>query len=160
MSNQNETDTEQLMRGSFPFNLVGLGGTFDHLHPGHKTLLKTAFKVGKKVAIALTTEKLLQEKEFADRLQDYETRKSNLVHYIEKTLCIDSIDYDILPLNDPFGPAIIDPRLEAHVSSMETYKMAMEINKLRRKNSLDPVFLIVIPMVLNKKGNRYSSSAI
>ena len=51
-------------REEFPFKIVGLGGIFDHLHLGHQVLLQTAFKLGKHVAIGLSTENLLKGKQF------------------------------------------------------------------------------------------------
>ena len=38
------------------FKKIGLGGTFDHLHGGHRKLLETAAKLGNHIIIALTTE--------------------------------------------------------------------------------------------------------
>ncbi|MCP4760245.1 MAG: adenylyltransferase/cytidyltransferase family protein, partial [archaeon] len=54
------------------FNICGLGGTFDHLHNGHKLLIETAFKLGKKVVIGLATDNLLKEKEYKNEMQTYE----------------------------------------------------------------------------------------
>ena len=45
-----------------PFKLVGVAGTFDMLHKGHKALLRKAFEVGERVVIGLTTD------EFAARM--------------------------------------------------------------------------------------------
>ena len=50
------------------FNLVGLGGTFDFIHEGHQLLLQTAFQVGKKVVIGLSTDELLANKEYKEQI--------------------------------------------------------------------------------------------
>ena len=147
-------------RKGFAFKLVGLGGTFDHLHSGHHELLRTAFRLGEKVAIALTTDRLHQTKEFREHLQSYEVREKNLRVFIESNLQIATSEYSIIPLNDPFGPAISEPALEAHVSSMETYPIAMKINEIRQSKGLSLLTLIVIPLVLGNEGIKISSSSI
>ncbi|MEM2673784.1 MAG: adenylyltransferase/cytidyltransferase family protein, partial [Candidatus Bathyarchaeia archaeon] len=38
------------------FRVVAVGGTFDELHKGHKTLLMTAFEHGENVLIGLCTD--------------------------------------------------------------------------------------------------------
>ena len=155
-----EFENTDFSRDSLPFNLVGLGGTFDHLHKGHKKLLKVAFTTGKKVAIALTTEKLLNSKEHGEKLESYQIREKNLRNYIEKSLNISKEHYSIIPLEDPFGPAITEEDLEAHISSEESYKMAFKINEKRREKGLDPFILIIIPYVRDESGERYSSTKI
>lgn len=52
-----------------------MGGTFDHLHIGHKLLLKTAFSISRKVVIGLTAEEMLNNKKYKSKLEDYKTRK-------------------------------------------------------------------------------------
>ncbi|MBD3351899.1 MAG: pantetheine-phosphate adenylyltransferase [Candidatus Lokiarchaeota archaeon] len=144
----------------FPFKLCGIGGTFDHLHKGHKLLIKTAFKLGKKVVIGLTTEEMIKHKKFQNFIENYEKRKENLLSYIAD-LNPDNLNRcDIIPLNDPFGPAISTPELEVHVSSEESYKMAMRINQIREENGLNKMILVIIPAVLNKDGDKISSSDI
>ncbi len=61
---------------------MGLGGTFDHLHEGHKLLLKTALSISEKVEIGLTSQELLKNKQFFSKLEDYKTRKANLELFI------------------------------------------------------------------------------
>ena len=153
-------DLDNFRRKDFPYKFVGLGGTFDHLHNGHRVLLQTAFKLGKKVAIAMTTKELLRDKEFFHLIQPYNVREKNLIKYIEEELKILKKYYTIIPLKDPFGPAITDPDLEAHISSMETYKVALEINRRRIERGLNPLFLTIIPMVMDDQGERYSSTSI
>ncbi|MBA7566909.1 hypothetical protein ES708_08608 [subsurface metagenome] len=147
-------------RSVFIYDLIGLGGTFDQFHLGHAELIKTAFKYGKHVAIGLTTEKLLGNKLLKDKIQSYAQREENLKHFIHNEIGISEQNYTIIPLNDPFGPAITDKNLQAHVSSMETYKIVIKINEIRIKNGLPPLVLIIIPIILNRSGNKYSSSEI
>ena len=147
-------------RNEFIYDLIGLGGTFDQFHLGHAELIKTAFKFGKHVAIGLTTEKLLENKLFKDKIQIYAQREKNFKRFIQNDIGVSEQNYSIIHLNDPFGPAITDENLQAHVSSMETYKIAININEIRIKNGLHPLVLIIIPIILNKIGNKYSSSEI
>jgi pantetheine-phosphate adenylyltransferase len=144
----------------FPFKVVGLGGSFDHLHPGHHVLIQTAFKLGKHVAIGLSTENLLNGKQFRDKIQPYKVREDNLRKYIESTLHVPKQNYTIIPLDDPFGPAITNPDLDAHVSSQETYLGSLKINELRIKNGLNPLTIVIIPLVLDSKGEKFSSTTI
>ncbi|MHA1521838.1 MAG: pantetheine-phosphate adenylyltransferase [Promethearchaeota archaeon] len=143
-----------------PYNLVGLGGTFDHLHEGHKTLLQNAFKLGKNVAIAITVTELLRTKDYKKEIESYEDRVQNVSNFIIKELGILPSRFSIIPLTDPFGPAISNAELEAHISSVETYKVAFDINTRRIQNGLPPLILIIIPLVLGDNGKRFSSSSI
>lgn len=147
-------------RNEYIYDLIGLGGTFDQFHLGHADLIKTAFRYGKHVAIGLTTEKLLDNKILKDKIQSYAQREENLKQYIHKEIGVSEQHYSIIPLNDLFGPAITDKNLQAHVSSMETYKIAIKINEIRIKNGLQPMVLIIIPIILNKFGKKFSSSEL
>ena len=143
-----------------PFELVGLGGTFDHLHDGHKLLLKTAAKLGDHVAIALATEELLKNKKYRNKLESYAIRESNLRTYLENELNMPNNSYTIIPLNEPFGIAITEPKLEVHVSSLETHQVSIKINEERIKNGLPPMILVIIPIVNDSEGNKLSSTEI
>ena len=143
-----------------PYSLVGLGGTFDHLHEGHKSLLRNAFKLGKSVAIAITVSELLRTKDNRQEIEAYEVRVQNVASYLMKELKISASRFSIIPLTDPYGPAATNGELEAHISSVETYKVALEINVRRIKNGLPPLILIIIPLVLGDNGKKISSSSI
>ncbi|UYP45170.1 Phosphopantetheine adenylyltransferase [Candidatus Lokiarchaeum ossiferum] len=145
---------------SYPYKYVGLGGSFDHLHEGHHELLKTAFKMGEKVGIALTTNELHFGKEIEELIEPYNIRKEHLEDFIINKLGKKKEEFVIMPLKDPFGVAITDENLQAHVSSLETYKMALKINDLRVERGLAPLVLIVIPLVQNEVGKKISSSDI
>jgi pantetheine-phosphate adenylyltransferase len=140
------------------FAVVGLGGTFDHLHAGHERLLEIAFRIGKKVAVGLATDALLGGKQFKENLQSYDQREAGLREYAKRIGR--AKDLVIIPLEDPVGPAGTDPSIEAHVSSEETFSSAQKINEIRIANSLKPLILVMIPMVLKENGERYSSTTI
>jgi len=127
------------------FNKVAVGGTFDELHRGHRTLLLKAFKIGERVVIGLSSD------EFAEKLSkphvtaSYEERLNEL-----KALLSDpgfSVKAEIIPLNDPFGPTLTDRFIEALVVSEETQPMALKINKKRRETGLPPLTVVTIKMV-------------
>ena len=51
-----------------------MGGTFDHLHDGHKYLLRTALKLSNFVEIGLTSRELLKNKKAFSKLEDYDKK--------------------------------------------------------------------------------------
>lgn len=139
------------------FNLVGMGGTFDHLHDGHKYLLETAISLSQEVHIGLITEKLLENKKFASKIEDYETRKNNLENFISTIADLGRVK--ILELDNPYGPPIDDPAYEGIVVSQETYKGALRINEIRAEKGFKPLVIVVIPMLMDENNNQISSTA-
>ena len=142
------------------FKLAGLGGTFDHLHNGHKCLLNTAFKVADRVAIAVCTDRLLQNKKDKEFIQPYELRIKRLKEYLEHELRVSKDSYELIPLDDPFGPAITSEELEIHISSEETFENSKKINEIRVQKGLKPLYLLMIPLILDEAGKKVSSSSI
>ena len=59
-----------------------MGGTFDHLHEGHKFLLKIALKLSHQIEIGLTSQELLKNKKYYSKLENYRTRENNLKRFI------------------------------------------------------------------------------
>jgi len=139
------------------FKLAGLGGTFDHLHEGHKLLITTALNVAEQVVIGLTTDELLKNKKYASKLEDYETRKKHLIKYLKKISNLDRVS--IVELNDPYGPPAHEKKYEILVASHETYTNAIEINNLRKEKGLSPLIIVLIP-VLKEKNKKISSTDI
>ncbi len=138
--------------------IVGLGGTFDHFHPGHERLLEVAFNIGKTVIVGLTTDQMHSGKKHDKLIHSYSVRKEGIEKYAERIHRIE--DLHVIPLVDPLGPAITDPTLEVHVSSVETFPGALQINETRVKRGIPPLILVMIPMVVKHDGNRFSSTEI
>ena len=120
-----------------------VGGTFAHLHPGHKKLLRAAVDTGNSVVIGLTTDAYLSEnKTYYGR--SYSLRKRNLTRFMNTM----TGDFEILPLGSKDGNTIIRPDYEAIVVSPETVPRAEHINRERIRAGLNPLKIIKIPYVL------------
>ncbi len=135
-----------------------MGGTFDHLHDGHKFLIKTALLFSKNIVIGLATENLLKNKKHAAKIENYKTREQNLKAFIDSIGHLNRVE--IIPLNDPYGPPIHDPEYEGIIASQETYKNALKINEIRENKSFAPLIIIVIPMIRNSQNSIISSTSI
>jgi pantetheine-phosphate adenylyltransferase len=127
------------------FKIVAVGGTFDELHRGHKTLLKTAFEHGEKVLIGLCTDEFAGKLRKNHEVAPYEDRVRELMSFLNDLGV--SHRARIIPLSDPYGPAATSAEIEAIVVSRETEPRARELNSIRLENGLKPLEIIVIDMV-------------
>lgn len=137
-----------------------MGGTFDHLHEGHKFLLKTALSLSEKVEIGLTTQNLLENKKYASKLEDYQTREKNLKKFIISFADLKRVNIAEIKDWDDMNKYAQDPEYEALIVSQETYENAVKLNENREKKGLNPLILIVIPIIKDKKNNKISSTSI
>lgn len=139
------------------FDLVAMGGTFDVIHKGHITLLSEAFSISAKVIIGLTSDDMAFKK--GKNLEnDYSKRLEVLAKTIEKNFL--NTEFEISKLENDFGPAVLEKKVQALVVSSETSYQGEILNQLRRQKNLPPVEIIEVPMVLAKDGNRISGTRI
>jgi pantetheine-phosphate adenylyltransferase len=137
---------------------VMVGGTFDPLHDGHRSLLNRSFELaGNKgqVVIGLTTDPFASRKTHPTR--PFDTRKKELIDHISGQNS--TADWVVEPLNDRFGSAL-DADFDAIVVSEETLPVAMEINRLRRERGKKKVDIHQITCVLAEDGHWISSTRI
>lgn len=139
------------------FSLVAMGGTFDIIHRGHITLLSNAFEISEKVIIGLTSDEFAK-KRGKTLLHNYEKRLANLTETIFKEFPNSS--FQISKLDNDFGPAVLEPEVEALVVSDETSSQGDILNDMRAKKNLSPVKVITVPMFLAKDGSRISTTRI
>ena len=150
---------------------VAVGGTFDHLHAGHKLLLtmaaflvdsgvKPATSSERMLTIGVTGDKLLQNKQFIDELQDWNTRQACVEEFLLGMLemispsdnlklaqPIPSSDsgarfvrnefesgliINYVEIFDPFGPTVTNKSISALVISRETRAGGKAVNDRRQ----------------------------
>ena len=140
------------------YRKVAVGGTFDNFHKGHEKLIDKAFEIGELVLIGLTTNKMLKNHTKPHPIASYNTRKKALITYLKNKGV--KGDYQIIPLDTPFGITLSDDEIEVLVVSHETSNRAKEINSLREQRGLTPLILIVIEMVLSEDDVPISTTRI
>ncbi|KAJ0406996.1 hypothetical protein ATCC90586_009216 [Pythium insidiosum] len=115
-----------------------LGGTFDHLHNGHKKLLSLAVSVCRRhLIVGITSEAMLRHKANAELIESLETRQRNVlafVHFLKPSLRV-----EFAVLEDPFGPAIQVDGPAGLVLSTETLPALPKIESIRRERGLAPL---------------------
>ncbi len=135
-----------------------LGGTFDHLHKGHKKLINEAFKQSKFVTIGLVKENLYRKKFLANHVELYNLRKKHLINYLKSKFFFKRAR--IITISDIFGTTLQDEKLETIFVTKDTRTNALKINDERIKRSLKPLEIITIPFVLAQDGKPITSERI
>ena len=139
------------------FTLTALGGTFDIIHIGHVLLLQKAISISKKTIIGLTSDSFII-KNGKKITNNFEQRFENLEKIIHEKF--PGCSFEIVKLDDDFGPAVIEGDVDALVVSDETSKKGDILNALRKKRNLKPVEIVIVPMKMASDGNRISSTRI
>ena len=139
------------------FSKVCLGGTFDQIHVGHKSLFEMAFCISDEVIIGLTTDKRANKNRKDEQLHTYDERYNSLNDFLANTF---QVKYNIVELNDDWGPGIFDKDLEAIIVSEETEDVVFQLNKNRKLRNLEELKIVTIPLILAKDGKKISSTRI
>ena len=137
--------------------MIALGGTFDIIHAGHIALLDKGFSISEKVIIGLTSDELA-EKKGKKLLNSFQIRYSTLESLLKEKFPRSL--FEIVKLDNDFGPAVIDGNVNALVVSEETRSKGQLLNKLRLEQGQSPVTIIIVPMILAKDGSRISTPRI
>jgi pantetheine-phosphate adenylyltransferase len=135
------------------FKNVAVGGTFDQFHRGHEKLLNEAFKIGDNVLIGVTSDEFGGKKGYIDPCSK---RISRLEEFLQKF----NSKYMVKKLEEPYGPTIFDPKIDAIVVSRETRPTADKINEIRKEKGMDPLEIFIIDWVMADDGKPVSSTRI
>ncbi|KAI8331456.1 hypothetical protein BD560DRAFT_415709 [Blakeslea trispora] len=128
------------------FQRVAVGGTFDHLHAGHRILLTmTAILAQTSMVVGVTDDCMLTKKAHKELIAPTSQRVEYVKNYMQ-TVKRD-IDYHIVPITDPFGPTATDPTIDALVVSKETLKGGDLVNNEREMRGLPPLELRIIDVI-------------
>ena len=139
------------------YSNVCLGGTFDKMHLGHESLLRTAFSLSEEIIIGLTSDVRAKINRSEEYINSYSERFESLNDFVSSNF---KGHYSIVELNDNWGPGVFDESLNAIIVSEETEKVATELNVNRKLKGLKELEIVVIPLVLAKDGRRISSTRI
>uniref|UniRef100_A0AAY4B3S3 Bifunctional coenzyme A synthase n=1 Tax=Denticeps clupeoides TaxID=299321 RepID=A0AAY4B3S3_9TELE len=125
---------------------VVVGGTFDRLHGAHKTLLNiSCLLANRRFLIGVCDKELLKKKALKELIEPYDRRVKKLQEFLQDVK--PSLQYEIVPLNDPFGPSVSDPQLQCIVVSEETMKGGEAVNRKRMENGLPQLVLHCIQLI-------------
>lgn len=147
------------------YKRVCVAGTFDELHAGHEAILRKAFAVGKHIVIGLTSDEFVQRfksprslKSSRLPISSYVLRKQTLSAWLMTNGYHGRAT--IVPIDDPYEPAVSAKDVEALIVSEETNARGEELNRKREASGLAPIKLIVVPMHMAVDRRPLSSSRI
>ena len=148
-----EEKAEFGLRGGNPC----VGGTFDIFHDGHRELLDRASEAaeGRKLLVGITSDRFASSTRNRD-IRTFEERARVVSSFLKGRGC----RFEIVELNDPYGPAATDPGITSIIASTDTYGNAVRINELRVERGLGPLEIITVDMVRGEDGIALSSTGI
>jgi pantetheine-phosphate adenylyltransferase len=141
------------------FRTVGVGGTFDELHKGHRALLIKAFDMGEHVMIGVSSDEFVKKMNKPHQTASYEERTRDLRNFLRDHGMLQRAE--IISINDAYGGVLLskDP-IEALVVSKETEPIALKINEKRKEIGINPLEIIVIGMVPSENHQAISTTRI
>lgn len=142
------------------YTYVAVGGTFDHLHSGHKLLLGTAAVYARgRLRVGVTGPALLTKKKYAEQLQTIAVRRDHVTRFLKRLR--PDLELEVEEIVDVSGGTDRIAAVEALVVSPETRRAVELINDLREKNGIFvPLKEIVIPYAFAKDGEVVSSTSL
>ncbi|KAH9484388.1 Phosphopantetheine adenylyltransferase [Psilocybe cubensis] len=128
------------------YPVTALGGTFDHLHSGHKILLSmAAYITSRKLIVGITEDALLQNKSNKHVLEPLSVRTERVrafLHFFKPEIAL-----DLVPIHDVYGPTGWDPDIQALVVSKETMSGGEAIAAHRKAHSLPALRTFLIDVI-------------
>ena len=138
---------------------VVIGGTFDRIHDGHKSLFKKAAEIGKVIVIGLTSDDMADLHRCDRDVQKFNDRKRNLENYLKKNFL--GLKYEIEKIDAKYNQRLIqDLDADAIVASEGKHAEIQKINKLRKSHKLKPLKPILVPYVLAEDGTPIKATKI
>ncbi len=130
------------------YNTAALGGSFDHLHDGHKDFILFAASISKSLIIGVTDQHMVLKKPFSELIQPTHVRKQAVLNFCNQH----EIKAKLITLNDPFGPTIEENTIEAVICTTDTLPGANKINEIRNKLHLKELPIHVHQLKKDKEG--------
>jgi pantetheine-phosphate adenylyltransferase len=125
------------------YRFVAVGGSFDQLHNGHRKLLSlSATLCSERITVGVTGDSMLAAKSYQEMIDAFPKRHESVRLFLAHIK--PSLQLNIVEINDPFGPAITDPLLEAIVVSSETITGGFKINQIREQQGMNLLKIYVL----------------
>lgn len=143
--------------------VVALGGTFDHLHIGHKLLLSiAALCTTQRLIIGVTSTELLTKKKHRAHVEPIAPRLEAVRRFVRAfRTTLGEITLDVVPISDVCGPAGTDAELGLLVVTEETAKGAEIIAEKRKENGVPATDVHIVSLVDAADGSdKVGSTAI
>ncbi|KAI8909794.1 hypothetical protein EDD86DRAFT_190476 [Gorgonomyces haynaldii] len=137
----------QLSNDTSLYDHVCVGGTFDHLHFGHKILLTMAAFVTQRRLVCGVVDPdpdRLKRKKYYEQMESTQVRISNVEQFLRK---IKDVEYQVEPIKDDLGPSAHDGLLQAIVGSSETKQGCEMVNQYRKQNGLQELKIHLIDLI-------------
>lgn len=142
--------SEGLLSDEKKYPVSALGGTFDHIHDGHKILLSiAAFLTSSRLIIGVTDQDLLLKKKYIEYLESFDRRCENVQDFL--ALLKPTLLVEIVPIRDVCGPTGTVPEIECLVVSRETVSGGEFVNKTRIEKGLPKLDIYVVNVLGGKE---------
>ncbi|MBP9781312.1 pantetheine-phosphate adenylyltransferase [Candidatus Woesebacteria bacterium] len=109
------------------YHIVGLGGTFDHFHAGHKKFLKFSSELSDFLVIGITNQGIVENKSYPQLIESFADRSKSVENFCKSL----KINFEVIELTDSVGTTTTDNRIEALAVTTETQSGGNYINQLR-----------------------------
>ncbi|KAG7662286.1 uncharacterized protein J8A68_004180 [[Candida] subhashii] len=130
------------------FDTTAVGGTFDHIHDGHKILLSmNAFLTKRKLIVGITGAEMLKKKKFAEVLQSYESRQQSVLDFFRLIVGQRDIQFELYEINDICGPTGYVKEIDSLIISAESVSGGDFVNKYRLDHGFNELDITVINVI-------------
>lgn len=140
------------------YKLVVVGGTFDRLHAGHKSLIRSSLQQSENLIIGLTSDEYVKTTKMVADFLPFSVRKKDLEDFLSEIGFLENVE--IKKINSNEIPDSLQGKIEAIVVTSNTLKGAEQLNSIRKTKNLNPLPIVIFPLVKDKNEKVISSTRI